>query len=279
MREVLVSIPKEPMQEPATFASLLCLLGQFACCIKQKSWKKKGPKSTPCKLRPGPSAEMCRGFFIFFHIGGFCRGFSWRIFLGNFPTKMREKNPAAGSSCFYLVRLRCLDNKADATAHQYLKDLREVMGDGAVKISCHEEFPRDDVLDQNVIMASDVDSTRSRVLSLILDSRAPMEPLKRVQFTRHIVRDLATSELVRTKILPTTSFPCSCGLARVLKLAGCSLLTEVVGGWMLLRLNSQLGCISRSRRQYSFSREVPVSTRECSSQSSRVLLEEDKICK
>ena len=28
------------------------------------------------------------------NFGGFCRGFSWRIFLGTLPTKMRRKNPA-----------------------------------------------------------------------------------------------------------------------------------------------------------------------------------------
>ena len=54
---------------------------------------------------PGPSAEMCRGFCCV-NFGGFCWGFSWRIFPGTFShknevkktgDKIREnkKNPAA----------------------------------------------------------------------------------------------------------------------------------------------------------------------------------------
>ena len=46
-----------------------------------------------------PSAEMCRGFLCCINFGGFCRGFSWRIFLGTFsPTRMRRKNPARKSA-------------------------------------------------------------------------------------------------------------------------------------------------------------------------------------
>ena len=40
----------------------------------------------PSKIWPGPSAESCRGFCCI-NFGGFCRGFSWRIFLGTFSHK------------------------------------------------------------------------------------------------------------------------------------------------------------------------------------------------
>ena len=47
---------------------------------------------------PGPSAETCRGFLPY-EFGGFCREFSWRIFLGTFSRKkMRRKNPATKSA-------------------------------------------------------------------------------------------------------------------------------------------------------------------------------------
>ena len=38
---------------------------------------------------PGPSAEMCRGFLLY-NFGGFCRGFSWRMFLGTFSPQNEE---------------------------------------------------------------------------------------------------------------------------------------------------------------------------------------------
>ena len=44
---------------------------------------------------------ICRNVledFCCIHFGGFSRGFSWRIFLGTFPTKMRRKNPARKSA-------------------------------------------------------------------------------------------------------------------------------------------------------------------------------------
>ena len=46
---------------------------------------------------PGPSAENCRGNCCI-KFGGCCRGFSWRIYLGTFPTEMRRKNPATKSA-------------------------------------------------------------------------------------------------------------------------------------------------------------------------------------
>ena len=39
----------------------------------------------------GPSAEMCVGDLCCINFGGFCRGFSWRIFLGTFSHKNEEK--------------------------------------------------------------------------------------------------------------------------------------------------------------------------------------------
>ena len=44
-----------------------------------------------------PSAEMCRGFLLYKN-WRFCRGFSWRIFLGTFSHKNEEKNPARKSA-------------------------------------------------------------------------------------------------------------------------------------------------------------------------------------
>ena len=44
---------------------------------------------------------ICRNVlddFCCINFGGFCRGFSWRIFLGIFPTKMRRKYPARKSA-------------------------------------------------------------------------------------------------------------------------------------------------------------------------------------
>ena len=39
---------------------------------------------------------MCRGFLLY-KFWRILPGFSWRIFLGTFPTKMRRKNPARKS--------------------------------------------------------------------------------------------------------------------------------------------------------------------------------------
>ena len=49
------------------------------------------------------SREKCVGDFCSINFGGFCRGFSWRIFLEDFsghffPTKMRKKNQAIKSA-------------------------------------------------------------------------------------------------------------------------------------------------------------------------------------
>ena len=38
------------------------------------------------------------GDFCCIKFGGFCRGFTWRIFLALFPTKMRRTNPATKSA-------------------------------------------------------------------------------------------------------------------------------------------------------------------------------------
>ena len=47
----------------------------------------------------GPAPlQKCVGAFCCKNVGGFCRGFSWRIFLGTFPTKIRRKNPATKSA-------------------------------------------------------------------------------------------------------------------------------------------------------------------------------------
>ena len=46
----------------------------------------------------GPAPlQKCVGDFCCAKLGGFCRGFSWRIFLGTFPHKNEEKNPATKS--------------------------------------------------------------------------------------------------------------------------------------------------------------------------------------
>ena len=57
-------------------------------------------------IRGGGSVNfilMGAGIFSIFsfcgvNFGGFCRAFSWRIVLGNLPTKMRRKNPATKSA-------------------------------------------------------------------------------------------------------------------------------------------------------------------------------------
>ena len=47
----------------------------------------------------GPAPlQKCAGDFCCVNFGGFCRGFSWRIFLGTFSQKMRRKNPARKSA-------------------------------------------------------------------------------------------------------------------------------------------------------------------------------------
>ena len=60
-------------------------------------WKNELFFFTDQKSWPGPSAEICRGFCST-NFGGFCRRFSWRIFLGTFCHKNEEKNPATKST-------------------------------------------------------------------------------------------------------------------------------------------------------------------------------------
>ena len=54
-------------------------------------------QSVCVKFWPGPSVEMCRGFCCI-NFGGFCRGFSWRIFLGTFSHKYEERKSATKST-------------------------------------------------------------------------------------------------------------------------------------------------------------------------------------
>ena len=49
-------------------------------------------------LLPRPICRNVLEDFCCLKFGGFSRGFSWRIFLGTFPTKMRRKNPARKSA-------------------------------------------------------------------------------------------------------------------------------------------------------------------------------------
>ena len=72
--------------------------------VQQKGGKAKGVGHFLCFGRlwvtsfwPGPSAEMCQGFLLC-NFWSICRGFSWRIFLGTFPHKNEDKNPATKSA-------------------------------------------------------------------------------------------------------------------------------------------------------------------------------------
>ena len=49
------------------------------------------------KVGPAP-LQKCVGDFCCINFGGFCRGFSWRIFLGTFAHKNEEKKPATKSA-------------------------------------------------------------------------------------------------------------------------------------------------------------------------------------
>ena len=50
------------------------------------------------KILPRPLCRNVLEDFCCINFGGFSRGFSWRIFLALFPTKMRRKNPARKSA-------------------------------------------------------------------------------------------------------------------------------------------------------------------------------------
>ena len=65
--------------------------------------KQKWGKHSRCSTRPDETIspaplQKCVGDFRCINFGGFCRGFSWRIFLGTFSHKNEEKNPARKSA-------------------------------------------------------------------------------------------------------------------------------------------------------------------------------------
>ena len=76
------------------FSSLLFSLSQNPLFWRGKSWGKNSEKVLSWPICRSVSEDFCCVNF-----GGFCRGFSWRIFLGTFfPQKWGEKNPARKSA-------------------------------------------------------------------------------------------------------------------------------------------------------------------------------------
>ena len=57
-----------------------------------------GPTIKKNNLAQKDPLQKCVGDFCRINFGGFCRGFSWRIFLGTFSHKNEEKNPARKSA-------------------------------------------------------------------------------------------------------------------------------------------------------------------------------------
>ena len=58
--------------------------------------KRRKPGAPQTIIGPAPLRKCVGDFCLIF--GGFCRGFSWRIFLGTFPRKNEGKNPATRSA-------------------------------------------------------------------------------------------------------------------------------------------------------------------------------------
>ena len=78
-----------------------------------------GKHAFVCMLWPGQAVDFCRGFCI----GGFCRGFSWRTFLGTSTHNNEENNPAAKSA--KIRRLQKNERIHSAKTLPYLLDCSE----------------------------------------------------------------------------------------------------------------------------------------------------------
>ena len=83
------------------FFTPLCLSTSWASrqMMKRFCWSDLRRWSRRCvKMLPWAICRNVLEDFCCINFGGFSRGFSWRIFLALFPTKMRRKNPARKSA-------------------------------------------------------------------------------------------------------------------------------------------------------------------------------------
>ena len=94
-----VKVGKRPIKEGKRPIKAMVLVGISTGCL-MGCFRAAQPWQKGCFRAPQPWRKTAPkiGDFCCIKFGGFCRGFSWRIFLGTFSHKNEEKNPATKSA-------------------------------------------------------------------------------------------------------------------------------------------------------------------------------------